>query len=255
MNKSTRKSINSSQLKIIIERILLGKWNEVVCLHTVAGTTYRDEVNADFHLNSIICLIEQVKNMKPGQKKPLSLVSPNHRPKIQIFVQCAKLNDGNNQDIQFVLHGQDLNDYVHCLSSFDEQNIHAVIGTKNSRWYPSNTKNAMVNIALGIRMLEIYLIDKFIDRSLVTNINASKNLIDVSSQIFCFSGKKYPKKQGNIFSKLITFKENNSLKEFIESKATLAFASWKDYLYLVLVKMSDESKIMVLGPFYANHHF
>jgi hypothetical protein len=148
-NRLKPKQMSKQELKAIVEKVLQGNWNEIECLYETAKLSYHKETNADFHFNSICRLIKQVKKSK-NRSKFLSRVSPSHKSKTHIYVLCQKVN---MDTIRFGITGSELPYYVDCLEYLKG------VKTDNTIWFPADTEDQMVNISLGLRMLQIHLVN------------------------------------------------------------------------------------------------
>lgn len=282
--------INRTQLKDMIENILRGKWYENILLYGISKKIHRQEENGNSHERIINELISKTE----GSGKPmiLSCISIKQNPVVKINLQCSKSRDRN---LKFALHGDDLKEYLHCLPNYYDKFLGKFVrpktGTKHSKWYPFFMEKKMIRIALGLRMLEIFMFGKrivntyeekdtgILELEVKVVIPDDEDLNDLfhykydkrQNPVKINDGKFLFKKNGvsdehalkmlnflikfrrfkNVFGKQLSDKGDTIWGEFIESNTKFALGSWMRH-GRIIVKLKDEKRIIVLDPWMTN---
>jgi len=147
-------SLNQSELATIIRNIFRGVVTPV--LEETFNLVYKYEKNQVFHQK----LIEEIDARSKREMKDmvLSLISLQYRPIVDIIVRTVTKP---GQTTQYYIIGSDLRKYHMYLPKILDietgKTISPRTGTRHSKWYPFFVAKTMKNIALHLRMLDIYL--------------------------------------------------------------------------------------------------
>lgn len=157
-NNISKGYITMSDLKFLITYIFKGSTNS--CLEEIGKKLHPSgETNNNYHLNHIKKMVETVSATRSNQynDKILSRISIQklNRINIDLHIQISE----NKTSPDFYLLGPDLKFYYMYLPT------HSTTGTRNSKWYPWESRNLMIHIALNLRLLEIMLFNIRIDDS------------------------------------------------------------------------------------------
>jgi hypothetical protein len=281
--------INKSELFEIVERILEGKWRLNPLLDNISkeNSPQIGETNNIFHTSQIKSLMQTTYNSsRASSQKILSLITVRRLPTVKIYVTYSI--DANKAN--FVLQGDDLKGYIHRLPSWidnqSQKRCFPKTGTKHSKWYPAFLENRFTEIAIGLRMLEIFLMRTQVDDTYtskevgVLELDVKVDIPqDLKDYLVGYDKVQNPKKLGDgkflfkvngvpmskeasaiehlaelprfkmMYSKYLTDDEAN-LKEwddYITSDKLFAAAAWMRHARL-LIKQPDKKKIIVIDP-------
>lgn len=147
-------SINQSELVIIIRNIFKGIVSPI--LEKTFNQVYKGEVNQVFHRK----LIEEIDIRAKREMKDMviSMISLHSKPIIDIVVRTVT-NPG--KPTEYYIFGSDLRKYHMYLPKICDKETAKLLnprtGAKHSKWYPFFVSQTMKNIALHLRMLDLYL--------------------------------------------------------------------------------------------------
>lgn len=147
-------SLNQSELGTIIRNIFRGVVTPV--LEKTFRQVYKCEENHVFHQR----LIEEIDAMSKREMKDmvLSMVSIRSSPIVDITVRTVTKSD---KPTEYYIFGSDLRKYHMYLPKIHDKRTGKLsaprTGAKHSKWYPFFVAKTMKNIALHLRMLDIYL--------------------------------------------------------------------------------------------------
>lgn len=154
--------INQTDLKYLTRKVLAGKWYDTQ-LNNIANRQLsimgEQTTNLTFHKNKIHTNIEQVIAGKTVRL--LSILSVKHTPIIKIAVCVQK----QNEDYIFTVSGEGLKYYFNYLPNILQTVngktifIKPKVDINKVRIYPSFMKDKIVDIALGLIFLEIFLLN------------------------------------------------------------------------------------------------
>ncbi len=147
-------SINQTELATIIRNIFRGVVTPV--LEETFNMIYKYEKNQVFHQK----LIEEIDARSKIEMKDmvLSMVSLHYRPIVDIIVRTVTKP---GKPTEYYIFGSDLRKYHMYLPKIHDKRTGKSsaprTGPKHSKWYPFFVDKTMKNIALHLRMLDIYL--------------------------------------------------------------------------------------------------
>lgn len=280
-------SLNQTELKNLIRRVLGGKWKQT-CLkdigeHVYPRFKYSNEV---IHRQFIQDMIDDVKD-KYYDYRIISSVSIRNKPIIDIYVDIC--HDYNN--VKFRIYGLDLRNHCSFIPNmlFTNSSGKTIFGKplyrKKSNYYeyPPYMEEKMIDVALGLRLLNIYLKKVKITNDFTkqdTGLLGYEVKIDIPS-IFKDYVQKYDTALHNpllrncekigdglflfrkyfdydyineylerlseifpIFKKVLTNYSLSKIKEFIDSEYSFAIFDLQ-HQYKTIFKHKDGSKITV----------
>lgn len=147
-------TLNQSELGTIIRNIFRGVVTPV--LEDTFRQVYRCEENQLHHQR----LIEEIDTTSKKEMKDmvLSMISLRTSPIIDIIVRTVTKP---SQQTEYYIFGSDLRKYHMYLPKIHDKRTGKLsapkTGPKHSKWYPFFIAKTMKNIALHLRMLDIYL--------------------------------------------------------------------------------------------------
>ncbi|MFN9115311.1 MAG: hypothetical protein ACK5XN_35080, partial [Bacteroidota bacterium] len=268
---------------IIIRNIFRGVVSP--CLESTFNEVYRGNINKIAHLNMIDTIVDRAIAEKKDMI--LSMVSIASRPVIDINVRVVYKLD---KTLEYYIVGRDLRKYHMFLPKIHDRKIGRSYGprtgTNNSKWYPFFMATVMKNIALHLRMLDLYLKtnrvyitqdytvatsgilgievpveipESFADIINVDDLHCDSNPIKKSDGIYIFGKNGTSAETANkMLEQLSTFKQFKNiypvqiktadmLVEFVKSPYIMALAVWNHHAR-VLVKNECIKTIEILDP-------
>jgi hypothetical protein len=280
---NSRLTINQSELTTIIRNI----FQSIVTprLEKTFNEIYNGKSNKDSHIERINQLDTLAKLER--KFKIISMVSIAKRPIVDINVQVTCVESG---EVKYSLFGSDLRKYHMYLPKIRDQLTGRVfrpkVGTRYSRWYPDFMAPVMKNIALHLRMLDLYLkfnhmvitqdyssseigilglevpfdidekYEEFFD---IQEVECDSNPIKKSPGIFLFGkngiSHEIANQMANNVSKFTGFehvypneiKESKQLIQFINSPQTIAIGTWNRHAR-ILIKQTNIKTVEIIDP-------
>jgi hypothetical protein len=280
---NSRVTINQSDLIIIIRNIFRGIITPV--LESTFNKGYNGKSNQIAHVERINQLDESAKQER--KSKIISMVSIAKRPIIDIYVQVTCIESG---EVKYSLFGSDLRKYHMYLPKIRDRitgrEFRPKVGVRFSRWYPNFMAPIIKNIALHLRMLDLYLktnnvlisqdyssakvgilglevpfdIDERYEELFdIQDIESDSNPSKKSPGIFLF-GKNgislaIVNQMANYVSKITGFehvypseiKESKQLIQFINSSQTIGIGTWNRHAR-ILIKQTNTNTVEIIDP-------
>lgn len=280
---NSRLTINQSDLIIIIRNIFRGSLTPT--LEPTFNIGYKGKSNQVFHVERINQLDESAKQER--KSKIISLVSIAKRPIIDIYVQVTCIESG---EVKYSLFGSDLRKYHMYLPKIRDRitgrEFRPKVGTRYSRWYPNFMAPIIKNIALHLRMLDLYLktnhvlitqdyssakvgilglevpfdIDeKYEELFDIQDVECDSNPRKKAPGIFLFGkngiSQEIANHMANQVSKITGFehvypneiKESKQLIQFIDSSQTIGIGTWNRHAR-ILIKQTNANTVEIIDP-------
>lgn len=276
-------TINQSELTSIIHDIFRGVVSPF--LENTFNQVYRGNINHTFHAQ----LVDQIDTQAKHEMRDmaLSLITIRNRPIVDIIVRVVRKTDSNTH---YYIVGSDLRKYHIYLPKIHDKktgcSIRPKTGTNHSKWYPFSFEKRMKNIALHLRMLDLYLKNnkikitqdfttaetgilgaevpfdipkQFRDMFGVDDLEKDSNPTKIARGLYVY-GKNGVKKETTtqIATTIATMPEfkhvfptqvtsPEELLEFIKAPQTIAMGSWNRHAR-VLIKQYNVKTVDILDP-------
>lgn len=280
---NTMTTINQSELTSIIRDIFRGVVSPF--LENTFNEVYRGNINYTFHSQLVDQIDAQVKYEM--RDMALSLITIRNRPVVDIIVRVVKRA---GSDTQYYIVGSDLRKYHMYLPKIHDKktgcSIRPRTGTNHSKWYPFFLEKTMKNIALHLRMLDLFLKnnriritrdyttaetgilgaevhfdipERFRDMFVVDDLEKDSNPTKIANGLYVY-GKNGVNKESSaqIATTIASLTEfthvfpkqvttPEELVEFIKAPQTIAMGSWNRHAR-VLIKHCAVKTVDILDP-------